>query len=104
VNPQIQDEQLLLEIAIARLRAGVMAVVIAATGGAGLFLATVWLLLLGTEPIGPHLSLLGHYLPGYTVSWTGAWIGLLYGTVIGAAAGWLLAWVYNRIAEARDRK
>ena len=50
-----------LNRAVARLRAGVMAVVFGMFGGGSLFLATVWLLLRGGENVGKHLSLLHHY-------------------------------------------
>lgn len=100
VDVQAQEQRALVE-AIARLRASVMAVVFGGVGGTGLFLATAWLLLRGGDPVGPHLSLLGNYFPGFTVTWWGSLVGFAYGTGVGAAAGWTLAWVYNRIAAAR---
>lgn len=86
---------------IARLRASVMAVVFGMCGGVGLFVATVWLVAKGSPEghgVGPTLSLLGHYFPGYDVSWTGAFLGLLYGGATGAILGGLLAWLYNMFA------
>ena len=95
-------ERQVLRSAIARLRASVMAVVFGMVGGTGLFVATAWLLISGAEPIGPHLSLLGNYFPGYSVTWPGSVIGLLYGAVFGGIVGWTVAWIYNRVAQLRD--
>lgn len=83
------------------MRAGVLAIVIGSMSGAVLFLATVWLLIRGGEEVGPHLSLLGNYFPGYSVTWPGAFIGLVWGLVVGAALGGLTAWVYNLVAGRR---
>lgn len=83
---------------VARLRASVMAASFALLGGVGLFVATAWLLLQGGDPVGPHLSLLGNYFPGYAVTWGGAFVGLGWGALVGAVAGWSLAWIYNRFA------
>lgn len=88
----------LLAAHVARLRASVMAASFALLGGAGLFVATAWLLLQGGDPVGPHLSLLGNYFPGYTVTWAGAFVGLGWGALTGGVAGWSLAWIYNRLA------
>jgi hypothetical protein len=96
-----RSEADVLRETIARLRASVMAVTFGLAGGAGLFLATAWLLIIGGDPIGPHLGLLDNYFPGYAVTWPGAFIGLGYGTVVGAVAGWTLAWTYNYVADRR---
>ncbi len=93
------DETELLVVAVARLRASVMATTFGLAGGVGLFLATAWLVILGGEVVGPHLGLLNNYFPGYSVTWPGAFVGLFYGTLVGAAAGWILAFTYNRIAD-----
>ena len=44
------------------------------------------LLIKGGPVIGPHLGLIGNYLPGYTVSWQGAFVGLVEGVVRGSRA------------------
>lgn len=67
--------------------------------GLGLFLATNLLLLKGGQVIGPHLALVGVYLPGYSVSFVGSLIGFVYMFVIGYGLGRLIAEVYNRIAR-----
>jgi chromate transport protein ChrA len=62
---------------------------------AALFLATATLVVRGGEVVGPHLSLLSNYLPGYSVSWGGAVIGVLYGLVLGFLAGFVFAVLRN---------
>lgn len=88
---------------VVRIHAGVLAVVFAIIGGAGLFLTTVWLLIKGGPKPGPHLSLLSQYLIGYSVTWPGSIVGFLYGALIGGIVGWMVAVVYNSVARARQR-
>src|SRR5882762_9747317 len=64
-------------------------------GGLGLFLATVFLLIKGGNPVGPNLALLGQYFIGYTVTWKGSLIGLAYGSVCGFILGWSTAFLRN---------
>ena len=101
VRTRQDDEWELLQKAIARLRASVMAVVFGLVGGTGLFVATVWLVVRGGADVGLHLGLLSNYIPGYTVTWTGSLIGFAYGVVIGAVIGGSIAWLYNRIVDRR---
>jgi hypothetical protein len=63
--------------------------------GLGLVSATVILLIKGGDQIGPNLSLLGQYFPGYSVTWTGSILGCAYGLAAGFVAGWTLAFVRN---------
>jgi hypothetical protein len=67
--------------------------------GLGLFLATNLLVLRGGEVVGPHLGLLGVYLPGYRVSFVGSLIGFIYLFVIGYGFGRLVGSVYNAVAR-----
>lgn len=90
--------------AIARLRAGIMAVVFAMIGGTGLFIATTWLLIQGGPNVGQHLSLLGNYFIGYSVTWMGSVIGFFYGALTGGIIGWLIAWIYNQVVNIRRPK
>ncbi|MEN8162198.1 MAG: hypothetical protein ABFS41_19160, partial [Myxococcota bacterium] len=69
------EEWALVEGAIARLRAGVLAATFGLGGGTGLALATLWLVIQGGEPVGPHLGLLANYFPGYTVTAPGVVVG-----------------------------
>ena len=100
-HPVTTDERKVIEAAVARLRAGILAIVFAMLCGTGLFVATAWLLIKGGQNVGATLGLLGNYLPGYAVSWPGSIVGLVYGTVIGGAMGWSLARIYNRLARGR---
>lgn len=70
--------------------------------GTGLFLATNVLVLKGGEVVGPHLSLLGVFLPGYRVTFVGSLVGFAYLFVIGYGVGRLIGEVYNRLAGRRD--
>ena len=94
----------LIAASVARLRAGIMALVFAFCGGIGLFVATVWLVIRGGPNVGEHLALLSNYFPGYDVSWLGSLVGLAYGALVGAVAGWSLAWIYNRLARPRLKR
>jgi hypothetical protein len=94
-------EREIITTAIARLRAGIMAVVCGLLAGSGLLVATAWLVLRGGPRVGQHLVLLRNYLPGYSVTWSGALLGFVYGALLGGAAGWLTAWIYNRIVQLR---
>lgn len=101
ISPPTSREERIIRGAVARLRAGIMAIVFGMVGGVGLLLATAWLLVKGGNPVGPTLGLLGNYFPGYSVTWPGALIGFVYGTLVGGAAGWSTAWIYNRVASRR---
>ena len=67
--------------------------------GFGLLIATDILVLKGGPVVGPHLSLLGAYLPGYRVTFGGSLVGLGYGLMIGYCAGRLIATVYNGLVR-----
>ncbi len=98
----MDDEQWkVIRPAIARLRASMMGVVFGALFGVGLFLATAWLVLRGGTNVGQHLSLLGNYYPGYSVTWGGAFVGLIYGCLTGGLLGYVVAWLYNTISLKR---
>ena len=66
--------------------------------GGGLFLATIFLVIRGGETVGPHLSMLRVFFPGYSVTWPGAFIGFVYAFVLGYALGRIIGSVYNRLA------
>jgi protoporphyrinogen oxidase len=65
--------------------------------GLGLFLATIFLVLKGGAPVGPHLELLDQYLPGYRVTPTGSLLGLVYGFLLGFGIGSFFAMTRNAI-------
>lgn len=92
----------MIDHAVARLRASVMAVVFGLTSGTGLFVATAWLVIRGGEQVGLTLGLLRIYLPGYSVTWPGAFLGFFYAAVIGGVVGWVIAFIYNEIVARRS--
>ena len=83
-----------------RLNARAWGIAIGLLLGVGLFLATALLVFKGGPTVGPHLSLLGEYLPGYRVTWGGAFVGFVYMFVIGYATGRIIGWVYNSLVRA----
>jgi len=87
--------------AVARMKAGILALVFGLMGGIGLFAMTAWLLIKGGHDVGAHLSLLGHYFIGYKVTWTGAFVGFLYGAFFGGIVGWAIGSIYNLIVGIR---
>ena len=100
MTSQPSEEELILR-SIARLRAGIMAIVVGTLCGTALLVATVWLLIRGGENVGQHLALLRNFFPGYSVTWAGAVIGFFWGAVSGGLIGWVTAWVYNWVAGRR---
>ena len=97
------DPQLVLVTrAIARMRAGIVAIVTAMVAGFALFAATLWLVIKGGPDVGQHLVLLRAYYPGYSVTWVGSLVGLAYGALTGAVLGWCVAWLYNVLAGWRS--
>ncbi len=70
----------------------------AACGALVLFAVTAALLLQGAPPgypIGPNLSALGTFLPGYSVTWPGALVGAAYGALTGAVVAFAIAALWN---------
>lgn len=88
-----------LEGALLRLNARAWGIAVGLLLGLGLFLATNILVLRGGEVVGPHLSLLGVFLPGYSVTFVGSLVGFVYLFVIGYAFGRLIGAVYNRLVR-----
>jgi hypothetical protein len=104
---QSAEQMRAIQHAIVRLRASVMSVVFALTGGTFFFLITIWLVLRGPAPgqtrVGPTLGLLRYYFPGYEVSLWGSFVGFFYGALTGALVGWVIAIIYNAVALYRQR-
>lgn len=94
-------EWALINQAVARLRATIMAVVVGLTSGTAIFLATAWLVIRGGPHVGATLGLLRHYWPGYSVTWAGAFIGFFYAALIGSLTGWVVAYIYNKLVNLR---
>ena len=90
--------QIMLRALFARLDSLALATAMGAVLGLGLFLATAVLQLKGAPsgaPIGPNLSGLDTFLPGYSVSWSGAVIGGAYAAILGFVVGYCLAVLWN---------
>lgn len=62
--------------------------------GVGIFLLTVWFLIMGYE--GKTLVKLANVYLGYSVTIGGAFVGLIWGFVDGFISGALIAWLYNK--------
>lgn len=95
-----------IDHAIVRLRTSVMATAFGLLGGTALFVATLWLVILGSiqgaEEVGPTLGLLRFYFPGYEVTVLGSLIGFFYGALFGAIIGYSVALIYNVVADRRS--
>jgi hypothetical protein len=98
---EITEEEALMR-AVARLNAGNLALVSGAIAGIALFLATLILVIKGGPNPGPHLSLLGQYFIGYSVTYWGAFVGLLYGALAGYIVGYVIGRLYNKIVSIRN--
>lgn len=84
--------------AFARMDVVALAVAMGTLLAVALFLMTAILLVKGAPPgqhVGPHLGLLGVYLPGFSVSWGGAVVGAVYAWIGGAILGFVWAVLWN---------
>ena len=70
--PRVQDAD--LSAALATLNARAWGISVGLLMGLGLFISTNVLVLRGGEIVGPHLGLLGVFLPGYRVTFLGSLI------------------------------
>ena len=66
--------------------------------GASVCLATLWLLMMGSD--GLLIRHLDNFYLGYSYSAVGAFVGLAWGFVDGAVSGAVFAWLYNKLAKA----
>jgi hypothetical protein len=80
---------------LARLNGVALGIALGLLGGLLIFAATTFLLWKGGDVIGPNLSLLAQFFPGYEVSVIGSFIGAFYGLVTGFIVGWLIAFLRN---------
>lgn len=88
----------LYETAFSKLDRVALGITAGALSGTLLFAMTIILVWKGGPSVGPTLSLLGQYFPGYTVSAAGSIVGLLYGFASGFVLGWLFAGLRNVVA------
>jgi hypothetical protein len=93
------NDSTLTDAVLARAFARFDPVALGVAGGAVtgllLFAATAVLLLKGGAEVGPTLTLLNQYFPGYSVTWPGALVGLGYGAGMGFVVGWVGAVAHN---------
>jgi hypothetical protein len=97
MNRPVRDHEILSAV-FAKMDVTAMAIAAGVVSSLALFLATAILLLQAVPenyPVGPHLSDLAEYLPGYAVSWWGSVVGAFYGFLIGAVAGFAVALYWN---------
>ena len=93
------DEKLLH--ATVKLNTAMFAGLCGAIAGITLLSITYASMLRGLPRPGHYLSLLGVFLPGYSVTPEGAWFGLLWGFLLGALVGTVTYRVYARGIRAR---
>lgn len=101
----VEDEKALEEavlVEVVRLNAVASGIVLGVVAGLVLFVATNWLVLKGGPVVGPHLGLLGQFLPGYSVTFWGSLVGFGYMFVIGFVIGYFVATLYNWLVHLRD--
>jgi hypothetical protein len=96
----MNNEEVAMQRVMLRLNGRAWGIAMGLLFGVGLFVATNILVLKGGPEVGPHLSLLGVFLPGYRVTFVGSLIGFVYLFVIGYAVGRLIGLVYNRMIGA----
>ena len=101
-------QQKIIEEAFAMLDPLAFGFAVGVVCGFGLFLAGIVLLVRGGGTVGPTLSLLGHFLPGFAASWPGIIIGLVEagagGFVLGNMAARLRNWLmfaYSNVLRHR---
>ena len=99
----IAEEQILKQ-AVVRLNGHILGFVIGVIAALGIFAATNWLVFKGGEVVGPHLSLLGNFFIGYSVTFLGSFIGAAYAFILGYLAGLFVGWIYNGVVFLRNPK
>lgn len=105
--PDKQEIEQAVTMRINRIDAALFSATLGAMAGAVLFVLTNWLVLRGGPPgpegpvVGPHLSLLGQFFPGYDVSFVGSLLGFFYAFACGGIAAYSGARIYNKIADLR---
>jgi hypothetical protein len=94
----VEQEQVLRRVML-RINEQGWGIAIGLVCGLGLFIATNVLVVRAGEPVGRHLSLLGVYFPGYSVTFVGSLIGFVYAFVLGYGAGRSIAVLYNYLSH-----
>lgn len=68
--------------------------------GVGLFLATLWIVMVD----GPsdQVTFIGRIYRGYSLTIRGSLLGLIWGLADGLICGTIFAWLYNRFSSASE--
>ena len=93
-NPGADSRTVFLK-GFSRLDALALGIAIGGVAGAGLFAATLFLVLKGGENVGQNLSLLSQFFVGYSVTVAGAFVGFAWAFVSGFCWGWAIAFLRN---------
>ncbi len=86
-------------VRVLRLDAAAQAITTGVLAAAGVFGATIWLVLKGGPVVGPNLALLGQFFPGYRVTFVRSLVGAAWAFVYGAAAGYAVSRIYNALVR-----
>jgi protoporphyrinogen oxidase len=97
-EPSLDD---LVRWAFAQYDAVALGVAVGTVVAVGLFAATA-ATLMGPEPQGPTLSLLGHYFLGFDMTWGGAFLLAGEAWLGGFAGGWLIAKAVNLLVQTYE--
>jgi len=92
-EPSISDEVLVQTFS--RMHKSGFATATGTASGLFVFLATIYLVIMGGEVVGPNLQLLGQYFIGYSVTIKGAFIGMAHSFFWGFLFGWTFAYLRN---------
>ncbi|MEE8130935.1 MAG: hypothetical protein V3T48_11625 [Vicinamibacterales bacterium] len=95
----LESDEEILRRAVLRMNVRGWGVTVGLLLGASLFVATNVLVLRGGDLVGPHLSLLGAYFPGYAVTFVGSLVGFVYAALLGYLVGWTVGAVYNKLVD-----
>ena len=91
---QDPTEQIIVQ-SLAKLDGTALGIALGVLGGLVIFAATNFLVYKGGDIVGPNLSLLAQFFPGFEVSIIGSFIGFFYGMISGFVVGWLIAFLRN---------
>jgi hypothetical protein len=78
-----------------KLNIGAFALAFGIWWGAGVFIATWWLIAAGAEPTADVF--INRFYPGYSITPVGSVVGLIWGFICGTICGGILAWLYNAL-------
>lgn len=103
MNRMDKAEEEIIQRAVIRLNGNIIGFVLGSVMALIIFAATNWLVIKGGDVVGPHLSLLGQFFIGYSVTFAGSLIGALYGFFAGYLSGLLVGWIYNAVLSLSRR-